>query len=125
MVNGVKTILVILALIGLTSCGPRNAVGLANVGGISQTIGITEEDASLSNSRVTIRFDGDVVEQSLLDTWTEEAQKFNLYAVYKDIVVNGRTIRVRRKFSPGVASTTLTYQFFEKDSLIASVPIAF
>lgn len=125
MINVFKTILVTLALIGLTSCGPRNAVGIATVGGISQQIDITEEDATFNTSRVTIRFDGDLVEQSLLDTWTEEAQQFNLYAVYKDIIVDGRTIRVRRKFRPGVASTTLTYQFFEKDSLIASVPIAF
>ena len=123
--KALKILILTLAMIGVTSCGPRNAIGLVTLGGVSQQINITEQDANLTTSRVTIKFDGKVVDQSLLSDWTTEAQNFGLNSIYKDVEVEGRTLRVRREHRAGIASTTVTYQFFENNRIVASVPIAF
>lgn len=120
-----KVMLLLLTLVGFTACAPRNAIGLADYGGVKQQIEITEEDSGLTTSLVTIKFDGRVIEQSTLKDWTEESRTFGLFAVVRDVNFDGRQLRIRRELRSGVAIATLTYQFFENNKLISAIPIAF
>ena len=122
-----KNILLFVFVFAVSACGtgPRTAVDLAQFNGRKVEISLLEQDISVSQSSVTISFDGEVVHSSILQSWKAETKNPTRQLVSTQFGYKGNKITVKRKFDVGVTGALTTYLFYVDKKLFSTVGIVF